>query len=144
MNVRSWWGAPWVPRHTSSQASFLGSHPIQPPKVLTGGIVILVLQRGRHARPWWMEGCTWLKCPDRPTGDRQHRMPQAFSSSVCRACAILGSFVITAGKLDWRSLIRRERTGLTELGCGEFLLWVGTVAPGRRAWCECSWGSGLS
>lgn len=81
VGVRSWWGKPRAPSlGTSGQASFLGSHPIQAPKVLTGGTVILVLHRGRQARPWRVEGCTWLRCPDRPTGDRQHIMPKPSSA----------------------------------------------------------------
>lgn len=34
------------PSHTSGQASFPGSHPTQPPKVLTGGPVIQALEDG--------------------------------------------------------------------------------------------------
>lgn len=63
-----------------------GSHPVQASKVLTGGTVILVLHRGRYARPRRAEGCAWLRCPDRSTGDRQHLTPsrlQQCSQNLC-------------------------------------------------------------
>ena len=69
-----------------SPSQLSGSHPVQAPKVLTGGTVILVLHRGRHTRPWRAEGCAWPRCPDRSTGDRHHLMPSRLQQSLQNLC----------------------------------------------------------